>query len=60
MLLDYLNKRYAIAPDEDKQTFQALLELSDPELIEYLLHGVKPAAEPIARVVDSILNRTSA
>jgi len=59
LLLDYLTQRYANAPAEDKETFQALLELSDPELIEYLLQGVKPAAEPIARVVDSILDRSS-
>ena len=60
LLLGYLTDRYTGASDDDKQAFQALLELSDPVLIEYLLQSVKPASEPITRVVDSILKRASA
>jgi len=58
LLLDYLNQQYAASDDQDKEAFRALLELSDPELIEYLLQGVKPAAESLARVLDRILNRS--
>jgi succinate dehydrogenase flavin-adding protein (antitoxin of CptAB toxin-antitoxin module) len=58
LLLDYLTQHYPGAPEPDKAAFRALLELSDPELIEYLLQCVRPASEPIACVVDRILNRT--
>ena len=60
LLLSYLTDQYPETGEDDKQAFRALLELSDSTLIEYLLQRVKPASEPIARVVDSILNRTSA
>ena len=58
LLLDYLVRCYPGAPELDKEAFRTLLELSDPALIEYLLQGVRPASEPIANVVDCILNRT--
>ena len=58
LLLTYLTQQYPTAPELDKEAFRALLELSDPTLIEYLLQCVRPASEPIARVVDCILNRT--
>ena len=58
LLLGYLTQQYPTASELDKEAFRALLELSDPTLIEYLLQRVRPASEPIARVVDYILNRT--
>ena len=58
LLLDYLAQCYPGAAELDKEAFRTLLELSDPVLIEYLLQGVRPASEPIANVVDCILNRT--
>ena len=60
LLLSYLTDQYPETGEDDKQAFRALLELSDPSLIEYLLQRVKPDSEPIARVVNNILNRTSA
>jgi antitoxin CptB len=57
LLLAYLEHRYGAAPEEDKQAFRSLLELSDPELLGYLLHKDKPAAE-LKRVVEHILDRT--
>jgi succinate dehydrogenase flavin-adding protein (antitoxin of CptAB toxin-antitoxin module) len=60
LLLSYLTDQYPETGEDDKQTFRALLELSDPSLIEYLLQRVKPDSEPIARVVNNILNRNSA
>lgn len=57
LLVDYLDKRYAAAPEAEKQAFHALLELSDPELMGYLLHREQPAAELVS-VVANILDRT--
>jgi len=57
LLLRYLEGRYDDAPGSDKQAFHALLELSDPELMSYLLQKQPPAAE-LERVVALILDRT--
>jgi antitoxin CptB len=57
LLLGYLDNRYDDAPDSDKQTFHAILELPDPELVSYLLQKEQPAAE-LTRVVTHILDRT--
>jgi succinate dehydrogenase flavin-adding protein (antitoxin of CptAB toxin-antitoxin module) len=59
LLLSYLTDQYPETGEDDKQAFRALLELSDPSLIEYLLQRVKPDSEPTARVVNNILNRNS-
>jgi len=58
LLLDYLDRHYSTTSETEKEAFRALLELSNRELIRYLLHKEKPAAEPLARVVKCILNRT--
>ena len=57
LLLNYLEQRYDDAGESDKQSFHSLLELSDPELMGYLLQKEPPAAE-LARVVAHILERT--
>jgi len=59
LLLAYLNERYPLADDDEKAAFQAVLSLADPELNSYLLQRQTPAAEPIARVINHILRRTS-
>jgi succinate dehydrogenase flavin-adding protein (antitoxin of CptAB toxin-antitoxin module) len=56
LLLGYLDRRYEQAPEADKQAFQALLALPDPDLVSYLLNKQMPAAE-LQRVVDHILQR---
>ena len=56
LLLRYLERHYDAAPAEDKEAFHALLALSDPELMGYLLHKQQPAAE-LDRVVAHILDR---
>ena len=56
LLLTYLEQRYEPAPDADKQAFQALLDLPDPDLVGYLLNKQTPASE-LQRVVDHILKR---
>ena len=57
LLLTYLEQRYEQAPETDKQAFQALLQLPDPDLIGYLLNKQMPATE-LQRVVEHILDRT--
>lgn len=56
LLLRYLEQHYEGAADEEKRAFQAFLQLSDPELMGYLLQKQQPAAE-FARVVAHILDR---
>ncbi len=60
LLLQYLENQYAATNESDKEAFRSLLELPDPVLNEYLLQRVRPASEPVSRVVDIILKRTPA
>jgi succinate dehydrogenase flavin-adding protein (antitoxin of CptAB toxin-antitoxin module) len=53
----YLEARFDDADDEQKAAFQALLELSDPELMSYLLGGQIPEQESLRGVVASIRSR---
>lgn len=59
LLLGYLEQRYAGADDQQKAAFERLLELSDPELMGYLLQNQTPAPD-IAIVVQQILDRVDA
>ena len=57
LLVAYLDNHYDDAAVADKQAFEALLALSDPELVSYLLNNQTP--EPaLQRVVDVILRRS--
>ena len=60
LLLYYLEHRYGQTDESEKAAFCALLELSNSQLIAYLLRHEKPAAGSLARVVECILNRTPA
>lgn len=55
LLLCYLESRYDEAPAEEKQAFESLLSLSDPELVQYLLNRNRPETGPLANVVSRIL-----
>ena len=59
LLSRYLALRYESADNEEKEAFQALLELPDPDLAGYLLNLKQPASERIANVVKHILGRDS-
>lgn len=58
LLLDYLDHRFDLASEEEKAAFRALLELSDPELMAYLLGNEEPQAE-VKIAVDAILQRAA-
>lgn len=45
LLLQYLDNDYDQADEPEKSAFQALLALSDPELIGYLLQQLEPPEE---------------
>jgi antitoxin CptB len=60
LLLGWFDAAYALASDTQKSAFRALLELQDPELIDYLLGATVPADSQLADVVVSIRNRPSA
>jgi len=57
LLTGYLDNSYEAASEADKASFHALLELSDPELVGYLLQRREPGSEIIARGIDIILGR---
>jgi succinate dehydrogenase flavin-adding protein (antitoxin of CptAB toxin-antitoxin module) len=57
LLTGYLDAGYEAATEDDKAAFHALLELSDPELVGYLLQRQEPGSEIIARGIDIILGR---
>ena len=58
LLSSYLHDRYDDALDAEKAAFRALLDLPDPDLVEYLLQRKVPESEALAGVVDYILGRT--
>lgn len=57
LLLGYLENRFDTADDTEKQAFQSLLALPDPQLIAYLLHRERPESVQIANVLEHILSR---
>lgn len=59
LLLRYLEQRYEQADDTEKAAFRKLLELSDAELMAYLLQDRQPQPD-LNVVVDTILHRNSA
>ena len=56
LLLKYLEHHYDSADDAEKAAFRTLLELSDPELMAYLLKNEEPGAS-VKVAVDAILQR---
>jgi succinate dehydrogenase flavin-adding protein (antitoxin of CptAB toxin-antitoxin module) len=58
LLVGYLDNHYEDASATDKEAFQALLALPDPELVGYLLNNEVPDPA-LQRVVATILNRTA-
>ena len=57
LLLGFLNRHYAAADASEKEAFQSLLSLPDPDLVSYLLQQQTPSPE-FAIVIQHILDRT--
>jgi succinate dehydrogenase flavin-adding protein (antitoxin of CptAB toxin-antitoxin module) len=59
LLSAFLENQYAGSSEPHKTAFRRLLELSDPDLMRYLLSGENPADPDLAYVVDRIRGNTS-
>ena len=54
LLEGYLDSRYAGASREEQGAFQALLDMQDPELFDYVIGRQQPATEEQRRVVHAL------
>lgn len=59
LLVRYLESDYPTASPKEQQGFEYLLELTDPELLGYLLHGERPADQELAHVIERVRNLRS-
>jgi antitoxin CptB len=59
LLLRYLESEYLTASPATQRGFERLLELSDPELLGYLLRGERPADQELAHVIERVRNLQS-
>ena len=59
LLVRWLDTRYVGADPLQKQAFESLLALPDPEIAAYLLKKASPASESIAFIVSQILKPDS-
>jgi antitoxin CptB len=54
LLARYLADEYREAPAPDREAFERILELQDPEIFGYLLGGIIPEEGSLRHVVDRI------
>ncbi len=54
----YARERYAAAPPARQAAFEALLELPDPQIADYLLGYGSPPQADLADIVRAVLART--
>ena len=59
LLQRYLDRRYSVAPKEEQQAFEALLELQDPQLFAYVVGREQPVDAQIENVVARLTNPES-
>jgi antitoxin CptB len=59
LLTRYLEDRYPIAPPEDREAFEALLNRQDPELYGLVVGRLEPPPGPLARVVAALRGAAS-
>lgn len=55
LLLNWLDTRFGTADAAQKEAFEALLALPDPEIAAYLLKKQQPQSDRIALIVEQIL-----
>ena len=56
LLQRYLEQRYAHAPQEEQQAFEALLELPDPQLFAYVVNREQPSDPQSVNVIARLSN----
>ena len=56
LLMNWLDRHYDAADDAQKQAFEALLALPDPEIAAYLLKKELPASRALGLIVEQILH----
>lgn len=54
MLARYLDRCYLAAASDEQQTFRALLELEDSDLLRYMLGEQRPESSVLAGLVELI------
>jgi antitoxin CptB len=54
LLLNYLERHYALASESEQCIFKSLLELQDPQLYAYMIGREIPADAAVAHVVRKI------
>ena len=52
----YLDQRYLQAPAAEQRAFEALVELQDPQLLNYLVGRETPADPELVNVVTRLAN----
>ena len=55
LLVSYLNKYFMQSTDDEKEAFEELLQLSDPELIKLLLTSYESELESINSIIQKVL-----
>lgn len=59
LLGNYLAQHYPHADDTQKAAFRRVLQLPDPDVMSYLLHGDDPADPEMASVIERIRGSSS-
>jgi len=57
LLVGWLESQFEWASDAQRDQFEALLELPDPQLARYLLAGERPERADLAVLIESIRGR---
>lgn len=57
ILLPFVEKAYPQLSDNDKRSFESLLECEDQDLLAWLLRGEHPSDEAIQKIVQLVRSR---
>lgn len=55
LLTRWLERGWPAADADRRRTFERLLEQPDPDLADWLIHGIRPAEASLAALVDDIV-----
>jgi len=59
LLSRWLDRSWEGAGADSRAAFLRILEATDPQLADWLLHGQRPDDQPIATLLDEIISRRS-